>query len=189
MSFAAMHVITPWLMPTGEPACEDGKDAEAEEERKAKLMEKAMALKANYERKLKLRARFDEYVQQEGATGAAAGGKFGTDYTKWDMWCPEDEEDDMINSITPNSPAFRAMEKDIDERHNRCAWHRMAACVHCCACVAGIPAWVTPMHACAHCPCVVMSPVPTRCARALPVRNKHSPTCQLNTHTAAAQDG
>lgn len=42
-----------------------------------------------------------------------------TDYRKWDMWCPEDEEDDLINSITPNTPAFRALEKDIDERHNR----------------------------------------------------------------------
>ena len=32
----------------------------------------------------------------------------------------EDEEDDMINSITPtHNPTFRAMEKDIDERHRR----------------------------------------------------------------------
>lgn len=48
-------------------------------------------------------------------TGAGAG----TDYTRWDMWCPEDEEDDMVNSCTPNSPEFRAMEKDINERHER----------------------------------------------------------------------
>ena len=59
------------------------KDAEKEEERKARLQEKAAELKANYERKLKARARFEEY-----ATSGAAAAKFGTDYTKWDMWCP-----------------------------------------------------------------------------------------------------
>jgi hypothetical protein len=35
------------------------------------------------------------------------------------MWCPEDEEDDLFNSLTPNNPAFRAMERDIDDRHKR----------------------------------------------------------------------
>lgn len=63
----------------------------------------------------------------------AANTEYGTDYTKWDMWCPEDEEDDLINSCTPNNPAFRAMEKDINERHERWAmsissrWHAPSA--------------------------------------------------------------
>ena len=62
---------------------QDEKDAEKEEERKTRLAEKAAELKANYERKLKARARFEEYTK----SGEAAG-QFGTDYTKWDMWCP-----------------------------------------------------------------------------------------------------
>ncbi len=90
-------------------------DEAKEEERRARLAEQAAELKANYERKLKARARFEEYVKRGGKEGNA-----GTDYTKWDMWCPEDEEDDMINSITPtHNAAFRAMEKDIDERHKK----------------------------------------------------------------------
>jgi hypothetical protein len=94
---------------------EEGKSSiENDYDRHARLTEKAAELKANYERKLKVRARFDEYVSSGGASHA-----FTTDYTKWDMWCPEDDEDDMINSITPNSATFRAMEKDIDDRHRK----------------------------------------------------------------------
>jgi hypothetical protein len=55
------------------------------------------------------------------ANRSQATGAYGTDYTKWDMWCPEDEEDDLFNSLTPNNPAFRTMERDIDERHKRWA--------------------------------------------------------------------
>lgn len=91
-------------------------DKEKEDDRRARLEAKAADLKANYERKLKARARFDEYVK----AGSAPQANVGTDYTKWDMWCPEDEEDDLINSITPtHNAAFRAMEKDIDERHRK----------------------------------------------------------------------
>ena len=99
-------------------AAADKAAAEKEKERRSRLQAKAAELKANYERKLKARARFDEY----SAAGGAPHHLFGTDYTKWDMWCPEDDEDELINSLTPtHNPAFRAMEKDIDERHNRYA--------------------------------------------------------------------
>lgn len=90
------------------------KKAEEEEARQERLREKAKELKANYERKQKARQRFEEYGKENGQF------KAGTDYTRWDMWCPEDEEDELINSITPSSSAFRALEKDIDERHARC---------------------------------------------------------------------
>jgi len=53
-------------------------------------------------------------VQEKGAASTT-----GTDYTKWDMWCPEDEEDELFNSLTP--PECKAMEKDINDRHKRCA--------------------------------------------------------------------
>jgi hypothetical protein len=45
------------------------------------------------------------------------GATTGTDYAKWDMWCPEDEEDDLFNSLTP--PDCKAMEKDINDRHKK----------------------------------------------------------------------
>ncbi|GAX78335.1 hypothetical protein CEUSTIGMA_g5777.t1 [Chlamydomonas eustigma] len=95
---------------------------EHDEDRQARLSEKALELKTNYERRLKARARFDEYVSTGGASHA-----FTTDYTKWDMWCPEDDEDDLINSITPNSATFRAMEKDIDDRHRKMVESRQIA--------------------------------------------------------------
>ena len=64
-------------------------------------------------RKQLARQKYQAYVDATGET------PHKTDYTKWDLWAPEDEEDDLVNSLTPNSPEFRAMEKDIDDRHNR----------------------------------------------------------------------
>jgi hypothetical protein len=104
--------------PSKESIAAEEEAAAKEAERRARLMDKAMVLKASYERKLKARAKFEEYSK----AGAGAHNT-GTDYTKWDLWCPEDEEDEMISQITPNNPAFRSMEKDIDERHNRCMAH------------------------------------------------------------------
>lgn len=100
--------------PAADEAEALAKKAEEEEARQERLREKAKELKANYERKQKARQRFEEYGKENGQS------KAGTDYTRWDMWCPEDEEDELINSITPSSSAFRALEKDIDERHARC---------------------------------------------------------------------
>lgn len=104
--------------PTAEETAAAAKAVEKEEARRATLIEKAAQLKKNYERKLKARARFEEYSNTQRTSGQDTTNS-GTDYTRWDMWCPEDEEDELINSITPNSSAFKAMEKDIDERHNR----------------------------------------------------------------------
>ena len=59
------------------------------------------------------RERFEEYTKDNADEKTA-----GTDYTKWDMWCPSDEEDELISKLTlPNTAEFKAMEKDIDERH------------------------------------------------------------------------
>jgi hypothetical protein len=57
-------------------------------------------------------------MHAQGTNTTAAG--CGTDYTKWDLFCPEDEEDDLFNNMTPSNPAFKAMEKDMDERHRKC---------------------------------------------------------------------
>jgi len=50
--------------------------------------------------------------------GCQAG---ATDYERWDLWAPSDDEDDALGACPPSSPAFRALERDIDERHQRCA--------------------------------------------------------------------
>lgn len=129
VSRPAGHVDTPRAAAGSEPTASasasaspaqgaadqgDAEDAEeAEAERKERAMAKVKELIANRERKLRARARYEEYVKSQDRS------EYGTDYTKWDIWCPEDEEDDMINSIGPNTPQFRAMEKDIDERHRQ----------------------------------------------------------------------
>ncbi|GIL99722.1 hypothetical protein Vretimale_4862 [Volvox reticuliferus] len=100
---------------------EEGDDQNDESERRERAMAKVKELMANRERKLRARARYEEYVKSQDKT------QFGTDYTKWDIWCPEDDEDDLINSIGPNTPQFKAMEKDIDERHRQLVERRQLA--------------------------------------------------------------
>lgn len=83
-----------------------------DEEQQAELQRKLAELRANRERKTKLRQLYQQHT-------ASYKQRFATDYTKWDLFCPSDDEDDLFNSITPNNPQFKAMEKDIDERHKR----------------------------------------------------------------------
>lgn len=78
-------------------------------------MAKVAVIKASLERKKRARARYEDHTTQ------AAAPTNGTDYLKWDLWCPEDEEDELIASCTPENPQFKAMEKDIDTRHKKCA--------------------------------------------------------------------
>ncbi|KAG2500046.1 hypothetical protein HYH03_002326 [Edaphochlamys debaryana] len=95
--------------------------AEAEAERRERAMQKVKELMASRERKLHARVRYEEYVKTQDKS------RFGTDYNKWDIWCPEDEEDDIFNSMAPNTPQFKAMEKDIDERHRQMVERRQLA--------------------------------------------------------------
>lgn len=85
--------------------------------KQADLLRKVEELKANRQRKLKARQLYESYVQGKQQQQHS----YATDYAQWEMWCPSDEEDDMFNSLTPNSPQFRAMEKDISSRHARCS--------------------------------------------------------------------
>jgi len=89
-----------------------GSSADDDADRQARLAAKVEELKANRARKLAARARYQQYV-------AAAGDEAGTDYRKWDMWCPSDDEDALFNSLTPADPQFQAMEKDINDRHRK----------------------------------------------------------------------
>lgn len=96
-----------------EAAEKDDAERKGEAARQAELLRKVEELKSSRARKLRARQRFDEYSQQQNTQA------YATDYAKWDLWCPSDEEDDMFNSIPPNNPAFRAMERDINDRHAR----------------------------------------------------------------------
>ena len=82
--------------------------------REAELQAKVAGIRARLERKKAARARFEAHVAAH--PGLAA---WGTDYARWDMWCPEDEEDELLASCTPDNPQFHAMEKDINDRHDR----------------------------------------------------------------------
>lgn len=71
-------------------------------------------MKASLARKQAARARYQEHMAAQGPALRSE-----TDYSKWDLFTPEDEEDEMVNSLTPNDPSIRALEKDINERHQR----------------------------------------------------------------------
>ncbi|CAD7702947.1 unnamed protein product, partial [Ostreobium quekettii] len=81
-------------------------------ERRDELMRKVAALQERRAKRLAARERYDRYVEEN------PGGHW-TDYDKWNMWCPSDEEDAMFDTVRPETPEFRAMEKDIDDRHKR----------------------------------------------------------------------
>ena len=83
-------------------------------ERQQELLKKVEDLQRNKERKDKLRAAFEAHVEDRKRTGGKVS---GTDYHAWDLWTPSDEEDEIYNNLTPNSAEFKALEKDIDERH------------------------------------------------------------------------
>jgi hypothetical protein len=85
-------------------------------ERQQELERKVQELKARLEAKKQARARYDAYMERNDCTANIST----TDYHKWDLWCPEDEDDELLAKCTPNNEQMKAMEKDIDERHARC---------------------------------------------------------------------
>ena len=94
-------------------------------ERQAELMAKVEAIKQNRDRKERLRRAYDAHVAATEGEGVARSA--GTDYAKWDLYTPSDEEDAMLSEMTPDTPEFRAMEKDIDERHRKMTERRQLA--------------------------------------------------------------
>ena len=98
-------------------AQQDIKNAEVtppDPHKQAQLQQKVAELQQNRRRKMEARQRFDAHVAYSKASHQ-------TDYTKWDLFTPDDEEDDLINSLTPNNPQMKALEADIDARHTRSA--------------------------------------------------------------------
>ena len=92
--------------------------SESDPERQEQLKQKVAELQRSMQKKQQARQRFDAYVNHKKASPE-------TDYTKWDLFTPEDEEDDLINSLTPNNPQMKALEADIDARHARSAGKSM----------------------------------------------------------------
>jgi hypothetical protein len=83
--------------------------------KQAELLRKVEELKSNRQRKLRAHELYQLYVDGKQQQQHS----YSTDYQQWELWCPSDEEDDLFNSLTPNSPAFKAMEADISKRHAR----------------------------------------------------------------------
>ena len=81
-------------------------------EKQQQLKHKVAELQENLRKKQAARQRYASHVSQQSKLHT-------TDYTKWDLFTPDDEEDDLINSLTPNNPQMKAMEADIDARHAR----------------------------------------------------------------------
>lgn len=106
----------PALAPPARPPA----NPEAEAAKQAELRAKVDALMASRARKQRARQLFEQRA-------AAAQHRFATDYTKWGLWCPSDEEDELFANCTPSSAEFRAMERDINERHARCVRAASAA--------------------------------------------------------------
>lgn len=76
-------------------------------------MKKVEELKKHRAARERARQRYEAYVTSLPCTVQS------TDYAKWDLWTPSDEEDELLSSCTPNTPEFRILEKDIDDRHKR----------------------------------------------------------------------
>ena len=81
-------------------------------EKQQQLKHKVAELQDNFRKKQAARQRYTDHVSHQSKMHT-------TDYTKWDLFTPDDEEDDLINSLTPNNPQMKAMESDIDARHTR----------------------------------------------------------------------
>ncbi|CAG9467735.1 unnamed protein product [Pedinophyceae sp. YPF-701] len=100
----------------------------ADPERQARLQAKVEEIKANMERKRRARERYEaRQAEKRAAQGGAVRAGGPTDYESWDLWTPSDEEDELVNSMLPQGAEFKAMEKDIEERHKRMTEARQAA--------------------------------------------------------------
>ena len=103
-------------------------EAKKDPERMERVKAKVAEIKASIDRKNKARQRFNNHVvSQHHSDGGKKTGIKPTDYTAWDLWTPSDEEDDMVRDLTPQGPEFKAMEKDIEERHRRMVHQRRLA--------------------------------------------------------------
>ena len=102
------------------------------EEKKTEVREKVAEMMREKERRERARELYAKH--QETCAGSSGGSgeerrrTATTDYTSWDLWTPSDDEDDPWMTFTPgDNPAFKAMEADIDKRHERQVRQRQTA--------------------------------------------------------------
>ena len=81
-------------------------------EEQKKIKAKVDEMIAEKERRERARAAFHEYRSKMPEDKQRA-----TDYDAWDLWTPSDDETDPWMTYTPENPAFKAMDADIDKRH------------------------------------------------------------------------
>uniref|UniRef100_A0A6U0DLZ5 Uncharacterized protein n=1 Tax=Micromonas pusilla TaxID=38833 RepID=A0A6U0DLZ5_MICPS len=104
------------------------------EEKKTEVREKVAEMMREKERRERARELYAKYQEEkmdlsgsDPAISVAAKKQTATDYTSWDLWTPSDDEDDPWMKYMPDNPAFKAMEADIDKRHERQIAQRQAA--------------------------------------------------------------
>ena len=102
------------------------------EEKKSEVREKVAEMMREKERRERARELYAKYLAEKMNDGSdpadvAAKRRTATDYTSWDLWTPSDDEDDPWMKYTPDNPAFKAMEADIDARHERQIRQRQTA--------------------------------------------------------------
>ena len=83
-------------------------------EEQKKIKAKVDEMIAEKERRERARKAFHEYRAKMPEDKRRA-----TDYDAWDLWTPSDDEDDPWMQYTPENPAFKAMEADIDREARR----------------------------------------------------------------------
>ena len=99
------------------------------EEKKTEVREKVAEMMREKERRERARGLYAKYQEKMGSgpDAKAARRRAATDYTSWDLWMPSDDEEDPWMKYTPDNPAFKAMEADIDARHERQTRRRQSA--------------------------------------------------------------
>ncbi len=86
-------------------------------EQEAALKEKVQELLAQRRSRERARVRYQSYLEETSGEDLR-----GTDYKKWDLFLPSDDEDeDLVNS---QRPELKALEKDAEDRHRR--WEPLA---------------------------------------------------------------
>ena len=89
------------------------------DERKAELKAKvAEAIRQKDERKERRERAKKLRDKRKQAQAAHRAARHGTDYESWDIYEPDSDDEDAP-FVPPDDPAFKAMERDMDQRRAR----------------------------------------------------------------------
>lgn len=114
---------------------EPGEDAKEEPARKEDLSpekrreveERAEELKRELDMRQKAREKYEEYVKRHPEV-LERKKQMPTDYRAWDLWAPEEEEEDLLpEGVKPQGAEADAMERDVEERRAKRVRQRQEA--------------------------------------------------------------